>query len=331
MEFSSKKARLTATRLLGVSLLASLLLGSPGFGQEPPPKGESRQMTFGSALDIRWVLVPVVVKKRFRYVRDLEASHFDVFVDGAVVPSTDFESTRNAPVSVVFLQDLSGSIANGGKLQISRRLVDCFLGTAKPGDLFSIATFGGGRLEVQEPTTSDTAKLRKATSSWRPYGTTALHDAVAWLPDLNDNDPASREVAILITDGVDNASTIPPEDARTLVRKAEIPVYVIGLGTGSPFVLNPEGDKLHRFADLLNLLAHNTGGRYEALSDLRQVGAICSSILGDLRHQYVLSFPTRSDGRDRYRSIEVKVRGRGRKATYRRGYVGGPPAALSPP
>ena len=328
MDISSQLRSLTVATLLSVSLIPGFPgLASAAHGQPPPKVDDSRQMTFGSAVEVRWVLVPVVVKKRVGYARDLKAHHFELLVDGRTVLSPEFESTSDAPFSAVYLQDLSGSIANGGKLKVSRRILGCFLALAQPADHFSIATFGGGRLEIQEPSTSDAAQLRSAAKSWEPYGTTALHDAVAWLPDLSSEDQANKRVAILVTDGIDNASTLPPEEARTIMRKAELPVYVIGLGTGSPFVLNPEGDKLHRFADVLNLLAYHSGGRYETVADARQVGAVCSSIVRDLRHQYLLSFPTASDGEDRYRTIEVRVRGRGREATYRRGYVGGLPAS----
>lgn len=283
-------------------------------------------MTFGTSVEIRWVLVPIVVKKKVGYAQGLGSGHFELFVDGKRVQDPDFEKRQDAPVSAVFLQDLSGSIANGGKLAVSRRIFDCFLDLGRPGDRVSVATFGGGHLKVQVPPTADFHLLRKAPQGWEPWGTTALHDAVAWLPDLKAPEQGTKRVALLVTDGVDNASTLSPEEARELVRRAELPVYVLGLGTGSPYVLDPEGNKLYRFADVLNLLAHQTGGRYETFSPESRVRSLCRSIVDDLRHQYVLSFPTSNREKDRYRSIEVRVRGKSHKATYRRGYVGGPPA-----
>jgi VWFA-related protein len=304
--------------ILGI-FFVSLFLAASGPAQEPQP------MTFGSQVEVRWVLVPVVVKGRSGYARGLEARDFQLRVEGRALPRFDFESRKDAPVDFIFLQDLSGSMANGRKLAVSSRILGCFLDLARPGDRMAVATFAGGRLEVQVPMTEELSQLRQASGHWQAHGSTALHDAVAWLPDLARGSKANKSVAILITDGVDNASILSPEAARELVRQAEIPVYVVGLATGTPFALDAEGKKLHRLADVLNLLAHHTGGRYEPLDPGQAVSPLCSAILEDVRHQYILSFPAQAGG-PTFRSIEVAVRGRHRKATYRRGYLGGPPA-----
>ncbi|MCB1036755.1 MAG: VWA domain-containing protein, partial [Acidobacteria bacterium] len=202
----------------------------------------------------------------------------------------------------------------------------CFLQKARLGDRLSLATFNSGRLEVEIPPTGDFNALRQAMEQWQPYGTTAAHDAVAWLPDLETAGESWKHVAILVTDGVDNASALPASTARSLVRQAELPVYVIGLDTGSPFVLDLDGSKLYPFADVLNLLAFETGGRYSPIRWESEVPAACAAVVDDLRHQYVLSFPTRGDGKRVSHEIEVRVRGKRRHVAYRRGYIGGAPA-----
>ena len=302
-------------------LLASLAL--MGRAQEAQ---KSREMAFRGAVKVEWVLVPVIVKGPRGYVRGLQAKHFELYVDGRRLEEPDFETGHEAPVSAVILQDLSGSIANGGKLEVSQQILDCLLDRARTGDQVSLATFGSGRLEVQVPPTSDLPAVRQAKGQWVPHGTTALHDAIAWLPDLGASGDSWKHVAILVTDGVDNASALPASTARNLVRQAELPVYVLGLDTGSPFALDPQGRKLYRFADVLNLLAHETGGRYASIRWESEVAAACSAVVDDLRHQYVLSFPTVADGTQAHHKIEVRVRGKRRKVAFRRGYVGGPPS-----
>ncbi len=282
-------------------------------------------MTFGSSMDVSWVLVPVVVRGKSGYSTGLKAKDFELLVEGSIIRQPSFETGRDAPVSTVFLQDLSGSIGNAKKLETSQRIFDCFLSRARPGDQFSIATFSGGRVQVQVPPTSDLELLRDARSAWEPWGTTALHDAVAWLPDLATGIDYAKRVAILVTDGVDNASLLPAEQARSLVRQAELPVYVLGLDTGSPFIANPDGSKLYYLSDMLNLLAHFTGASYRSISGELEGRLACSAILEDVRHQYVLSFPVRTGGERRFREIEVRVKGRKRVATYRKGYLGGAP------
>ncbi|MCB1032975.1 MAG: hypothetical protein KDD47_03970, partial [Acidobacteria bacterium] len=72
-------------------------------------KEGSRNLSFGSAVDVEWVLVPVVVRGPRGYVQGLEPKHFELYVDGKRIEGPDFETGRDAPVSAVILQDLSGS------------------------------------------------------------------------------------------------------------------------------------------------------------------------------------------------------------------------------
>jgi Ca-activated chloride channel family protein len=129
----------------------------------------------------------------------------------------------------------------------------------------------------------------------------------------------------LVTDGVDNASSITPDEARELVRTAQVPVYVLGLDSGSPYQLDDQGKKVYRYADVLSLLAATSGGRYFSISSTEELNVALAAIREDLRHQYVLGFAT-GDGSDRFRRLEIQVPGK-RAVLFRRGYTGPPPAA----
>ncbi len=275
-------------------------------------------------VDVEWVLVPAVVRKGPTFVRGLEKQDFELTVDGRPVTIASFEASTDAPVSLIHLQDLSGSMALDGRLEASREALGCFLERSRPGDEFALASFAGGRIRVEVPFTADGSTLGEAMAAWRGYGTTALHDAVAWLPDVAVRDRGVRRAAVLVTDGVDNASTLSPAAARDLVRRARLPVYVLGLETGSPFKLDPDGQKLHRYADVLNLLAHQTGGRYYSVEE--EAGAVCAEIDEELRSQYVLGFATAGTGQVGYQSIRVTVPGRKVEVLHRHGYSGRPPA-----
>jgi VWFA-related protein len=297
---------------------------------EEAPSSDSVQpgaQTFGTQVDVRWVLVPTLVKSRKGYVQDLEQEDFRLFVDDRPVPIASFETGTDAPISVIYMQDLSGSVANGDKLEISRQLLNCFLDRSRPYDDYTIATFGNERIQVEIPATSDFFTLRRSMWKWEPRGTTALHDAVAWLPDLGTRSENAKRVAILVTDGADNASTLSGEEARALVRQAELPVYVLGLRAGTAPGAETEHLERQSFLHVLRLLAFQTGGRYASLSPADDVRDICESILEDLRYQYVLGFPAGAG--DSYRQIRVDVEGRNRQVTARRGYTGGVPAPQS--
>jgi Ca-activated chloride channel family protein len=294
---------------------------------QPPQGGESAPATqfSGEEVSVGYVLVPVLVRSSSGgYANRLEKKDFRLLVDGAPAPIESFEKRAEAPTSILFLLDLSGSMANGGKLDESRRAVRYFLDHALPGDEFSVATFAGGRFSVAVPFTGNFDTLRTAVDGLRAYGTTALNDAVAWMPEAGAAGKNPKRFAVLITDGIDNASTISPVEARDIVRRAELPVYVLGLEAGNPFELGTDGKKIYRYADVLNLLAHETGGRYYPLSTPDELGKALAAIVEDLHHEYVLGFAT-GGGQSRYRDLKVEVSGRNRSVLFRRGYKGPPP------
>lgn len=309
-------------RLLVIFALASVLMAPLAAqapkAEEPPPTSFTEEVAVG------YVLVPVVVRSGGGYVKNLAQQDFKVLVDGRQVAVESFETRADAPASVAVFQDLSGSMENGAKLELSREVVRFFLDRALPGDELALATFASGDTQVDVPFTKDLGAVREAIALWKAWGTTALHDAVSFMPDVSAEGHNPKRFAILITDGVDNASQISPERAREIVRQAQLPVYVIGLDSGSPFELTDQGKKLYRYADVLNLLAVTTGGRYYAIASREELQKALAAILDDLRHQYVLGFTT-GNGPSHKRSLKVEVKAGDRTVLFRRGYKGPPP------
>lgn len=312
-----------ATALPLVLLLTAFAVPAASAWQEPEPQPPA----FEDQVSVGYVLVPVVVRAGAGYAKNLDQEDFRVLVDDRPIKVESFERRAEAPASVVFLQDLSGSMANAGRLDVSREVIRFFTGKALPGDEFAIATFAGGEVGVEVPFTGDLSVLREASQAWTAWGTTALHDAVAWLPDVSITGKNPKRFALLVTDGVDNASKISPEQAREIVQKSQLPTYVLGLGSGNPYELSQQGEKVYRYADVLSLLATATGGRYFAISNPEDLNEALTLILEDLRQQYVLGFAT-GDGPSRFRSVQVEVKGDSRRTiVFRRGYKGPPPAS----
>ena len=302
---------------------------APAAPQEPPTS------TFADEVSVGLVLVPVVVRSGAGFAKNLDQDDFRLLVEGKPVRIESFERRSDAPASVVVLQDLSGSMETAGKMDWSRQITRffcrayCGLETACPGDEFSLAIFAGDEaLQVEVPFTSDQSALREAVSRWKAYGTTALHDAVASMPRISLEGRNPKRFAILVTDGVDNASRLTPEQARAVVQDAQLPTYVLGLSAGNPYELSTEGKKIYRYADVLNLLAAVTGGRYYSIANAEDLQKALTAILDDVRHQYVLGFST-GDGAVRFRNLAVEVKGKDRSrrtVVFRRGYKGTPPA-----
>lgn len=286
---------------------------------------------FEGQVSVGYVLVPVVVRGPGGFVEGLDADRFRVTVDGRPVTIDSFERGDDAPIGILFLQDLSGSMGVGPKLAQSRILVDCILGRRRPGDEFAVASFSDQQLFVEVPFPGDLEAIEEIVDGWQGYGRTALHDAVAWLPTLVHSRASPRRAVVLVTDGVDNASLREAGEARTEIRQAQVPVHVVGLETGSIFALRDDGDKLHPLADMLHLIGWATGGGYHPVGGRSDLARACAGIVADLRHQYVLGFATRDDGEAARRTIEVELTGRSKKleVRYRRSYDGALPRTMA--
>jgi len=342
-------------RHLAPVLLAGLLVAlSPCAGaQESAPTPGAADLeptrpasTFTEQLSVSWVLVPVVVRGSRGYAQGLDRDDFRLWVDGRRVPIQELDLGSDAPLSVVWLQDLSGSMANSGKLEISRLAFETFLDGARPGDEIAVASFAGDEIQVEVPFTDDVDALGESVAAWEGYGTTALHDAVSLLPDISADAERGKRVAVLVTDGLDNASRLTPEQSVDLVRRARLPVYVLGLNATPPrsgdSAEGADGEDVYRYADLLRSLAEATGGRYfeivtaqtaEPEEPLRRT---LGEILDDLRLRYILALTTAASGEKSYHRFRVEVlrhghSGRNETLTYRRGYWGPAPSAWSEP
>ena len=304
-----------------VTLLLALLVTvdapADGGAQEPPRGAEFRE-----EVSVGWVLVPFSVRDRKGFVDDLEPRDVRLLADGVPVTPDSFERGAEAAFELVVLQDLSGSMALGGRLEASRRTVDCFLDRLRPGDRYAVATFAGRSLTVEVPFTADLGAGLEAAAAWRPYGVTALHDAVARLPEIRATGRAAG-AAVLVTDGAENASEIAPAEAREIVRRARLPVYVLSLARPRP---NDPADG-EDYAAILRRLASATGGRYLTIDTAGALAEACRSVVAELRSRYVLGFPT-AGGESRWRPLAVEVDRRGVEIRARAGYHGPPPASV---
>jgi Ca-activated chloride channel homolog len=325
----SMRARLANLSILILLAALGAAAGQSASGEDPAADAAAAP-TFAGEVSVGYVLVPVVVRGPGGFVLGLDADRFAVTVDGSPVAVDSFERGDDAPIGVLFLQDLSGSMGVGPKLSQSRTLVECVLKRSRPGDEFAVASFSDQQLFVEVPFPGSTEAIREVVAGWKGYGRTALHDAVAWLPTLVHSRSSPRRAVVLITDGVDNASLVGPTEARTEIKHAEVPVHVVGLETGSIFTLRDDGDKLHPLADTLNLIGWATGGGYHPVDSRSDIARACTAIIADLRHQYVLGFPTRGDAPVARHTIEVALAGRGKKldVRFRRSYDGTVPLTM---
>jgi VWFA-related protein len=189
------------------------------------------------------------------------------------------------------------------------------------------------------PLTGDHARLLEAFSSLTASGATSLRDATLAGLTLEAQDTA-RTLLIVFSDGDDTSSWLTPPRVMDAARHSDVVVYGVLASSSMPVTIMtlPGGrpvspgaasqiasqmeqhDKQHR-AFLANIAAE-TGGQVITLKTDADLTQAFTSILGEFRDRYVLSFVPSGVNPGGWHTLDVKVKGKSVKVTARRGYFG---------
>ena len=193
-----------------------------------------------------------------------------------------FTQVQNKGYDLMLAVDLSGSMealdftANGRRIsrhKVIEQVVSDFV-AQRQGDRLGLVLFGSNAY-LQIPLTHDTASVRKLLNNTRvgeAGDATAIGDAIGLaVKNLRDRPEQSRAI-ILLTDGGDNASTVPPLAAAKLAASYGIRIFTIGVGSDGPVPIpDQNGQVVMAQMDLdeglLRKIADLTGGAYFRASD----------------------------------------------------------------
>jgi hypothetical protein len=195
-----------------VAVAAATATSTTGSGTDPLLSG------FVEVEKVRLVLLPTKVEdKHGRIIQGLTTRDFQLLEDH--IPQTiQFVSVEtNAPASIAFMLDVSGSMRVSGKLEAAKEAIRYFVDNLRPQDRFALIAFADEQVAWITEFTSDRATFLDRLAVQTGYGQTALNDAVAAAPGLVQAGTDGRKAIVLITDGVDNAS-------RTSLDRAILPL-----------------------------------------------------------------------------------------------------------
>jgi Ca-activated chloride channel family protein len=259
-----------------------------------------------------------VRNKAGRVVTGVSPKKFELFIDGLRVPIRDLNLESDLPISLGFILDTSGSM-RGRKMKGSQELITAFLDHRRPEDQLALWTFSDDRVLERFPFGMGWYLLPRVLETLKPWSTTALYDLVLRVPEVLEKARHHRRAAILLTDGVDNASRISADEATAVARRLETPVYVLGVEP-PPMPENAAGPS---YEEMLTLIADSSGGHYRRIPQADQMPEVVDDLLKELSSRYILTFVTIGTGREKWRTIEVTVDGY--DVTTRSGYTGALP------
>jgi Ca-activated chloride channel family protein len=192
--------------------------------------------------------------------------------------------TKTVPKRDMLLAvDLSGSMdtkdfknAKGevvDRLTAVKEVLDDFL-TRRAGDRVGLIFFGSAPF-VQAPFTEDLKVCRQLLDEARTNMAgpqTALGDAIGLAITLFDRSPMQDRVLILLTDGNDTVSKVPPRKAAEIANTKNIVLHTVAVGDPQAAGENPLD------VDTLKYLAAETGGLYSFAADRNQLANIYAQL-----------------------------------------------------
>lgn len=283
------------------------------------------------SISVNYVLVPFVpLDRNGKPLQRLQASDVSLLVDGQAVKTDLFERSADSPVSFTILVDGSGSMGLAGKLEGARAALRTLLTQRNPSDDYSLHVFADGKVTELVPFTHDEAAVLRAFDRIRPFGKTALYDAILRMPDrtlLGEN--GSRAI-ILLTDGLDNASATDRLTMLSTLESIDVPVYPLGLMTPAYFSVSAGASRESRLdIGVLGDLARMSGGRMAIAARPDELQKAIEGVLGELRAQYLVGFAPSGKGHVKYRRIELRLDAPVGSVRVRSGYRGTDPPLLA--
>jgi VWFA-related protein len=277
---------------------------------------QDRPARFQSGVDLISVTA-TVVDGEGRLVTGLPIDAFEIFEEGERQTITQFTNQR-VPVSLAVLLDVSDSMF-GQRLVDARSAVERFLfELLDSNDEFSVVAFNHEpRALTRWTQTADV--VRTAMATLKPFGSTALYDAVLTALPMMDTRTKQRASVLIISDGADTASDAALREVRSALIRSDAFVYAIAVDPPAKRAINEAVN-----VSALNEITGGSGGNTELVHQTADLVAATSRIADELNSQYVLGFYSKQPLDGSYRSLRVRATNPEYRVRARRGYIATP-------
>ncbi len=254
-----------------------------------------------------------------RLVPDLPVNAFTIFEDGEPQAITQYAHER-VPVGLGLLLDISDSMF-GQRIKDARAAVERFLlELLSPDDSLFVMTFNHQpHVLISWTPPAEAAAVRSGLDTLRPFGGTAVYDAVLHALTIMDHRPRDRAALVIISDGADTASDTTLRDLRSALLRTDAFVYAVAIDSPDRQAINTRVN-----SEALGEITNVTGGVTEVVRTSADLSAATARIAEELNTQYVLGYSSPHPGDGKYHSIRVKVNREGYRARSRNGYISVP-------
>ncbi len=293
--------------------------------QQPKPSDSSGQEQEGYKIgvEVNMVTVPVTVRKpQGGFLKGLPKDSFLVYEDGE--PQEIFFFAQEVlPMRIAIVLDSSGSVrTEWGTIKHATKK---FVENLKPEDEFALISFSS-EIRLKMDWGRKTDRLDPVMTSIYCKGNTKLWDAIWIVSKEVFKEIPEKKAMIIMSDGLDNESTVSYREAMQAAIRSEAAVYIVskteavrqkmmfesslqGIYDGIPHEAFVQADLA------LRKLAYETGGRVLYPNNFGQLDNIYSEVDEELRNQYTIGYISTNSAKDgSYRRLEVRVDTRGAAA-----------------
>ena len=268
---------------------------------------------FRSEIDLVSVTA-TVIDEGGHPVTGLPVEAFDLYEDGDRQAITQFTNDR-VPISLAVLLDVSDSMFGQRMLDARGAVERLLFELLGPDDEFAVVSFN----HEAHPLTAWTHTpdvVRKAFEPLRPWGATAIYDAVLASLPLMAARSRPRAGVIIISDGADTASDATVRDVRMALLQSDAFVYAIAIDPPAQRAINRAVNP-----SALSEITDGSGGHTELVHASADLQSATEVIADELNKQYLLGYSSSRSPDGKYHSIRVRARDPKFRVRARNGYI----------
>ena len=207
-------------------------------------------------------------------------------------PHIPLKQTKEG-VNVVLVMDVSGSMQatdyQPTRLDAAKKSAEILLESLQDNDHVGVVIFESGATTAAYLSPYKDIVIEKLRNIAPREGKTAIGDGLSLGIDMAISIPNKKKVVILLSDGVNNAGVISPEEAVQFALTNDIQVYSIGMGSEGKVVLGHDWFGNPQFAELdegtLRAIGEGTGGSYFKSVDGETLDSIYENISQEIKRE----------------------------------------------
>ncbi|QQS46233.1 MAG: VWA domain-containing protein [Acidobacteriota bacterium] len=321
-------------RVVSIAILLSLAALSPAVGQQPAQQQNPNELRIklverveGEAsrkkseptddsisLETNVVVVNATVTDlEGHYVPGLKLHEFSILEDKKAQEILSF-GFEEMPFATAILLDSSGSMER--KLSLERAACANFIDGIRPGDTYSIFSFGGTKVRKLQDFT-EFKDVPDSVWDMRADGNTPLYDGIYEAAEALARRPERRRAILVVSDGADTESRRSMEDALRMAVSAHVSIYAVDMSDSSVYGARARDAG----AEVLKMMAVRTGGRFFRSPGGATLREAFANTVDELRNQYTMTYSSTNERFDgKWREIEVRLTRTGLGVRTRPGY-----------